>query len=143
MKITVSRIDKALPLPQYHSAGAAAFDLYSRLDMTVEPGTIALVPTNLVIATPPEHLLLVTLRSSTPRRKGLSHPAGIGVVDSDYRGPTDEVMVQVQNISAMPVKIERGERIGQAMIIATPRLQFEEIETPMAPSRGGFGSTGT
>ena len=143
MRIQISRIDKTLPLPQYHSAGAAAFDLYSRVDTTIQAGEIVLVPTNLVIATPPGHMLLVTLRSSTPRRKGLSHPAGIGVVDSDYRGPKDEVMVQVQNISGAPVKVERGERIGQAMVIATPRLEFEEIDAPDAPSRGGFGSTGT
>ncbi len=142
MQIQVSRIDKSLPLPQYHSDGAAAFDLYSRIDTTVSAGEIALVPTNLIIATPPGHMLLVTLRSSTPRRKGLSHPAGIGVVDSDYRGPKDEVMVQVQNITAAPVKIERGERIGQALIVATPRLEFAETETIDAPSRGGFGTTG-
>jgi len=142
MRISISRIDKTLPMPQYHSEGAAAFDLYSRTDVTIAPGEIVLVPTNLIVATPPGHMLLVTLRSSTPRRKGLSHPAGIGVVDSDYRGPKDEVMVQVQNISGTPVVVERSERIGQAMVIATPRLEFEEIDQPDAPSRGGFGSTG-
>lgn len=142
MRIEISRIDKTLPLPQYHSAGAAAFDLYSRLDLTVKPGEIVLVPTNMVVSTPPGHMLLVTLRSSTPRRKGLSAPAGIGVIDSDYRGPNDEVMVQVQNISGATVTIERGERIGQAMVMAAPRLEFTEIDRPNAPSRGGFGSTG-
>ena len=51
-------------------------------------------------------------------------------------------MVQVQNTSGKSVAIERGARIGQAMAIATPRLESAEIDQPDAPSRGGFGSTG-
>jgi len=143
MNITIKRIDKTLPLPAYHSAGAAAFDFYSRVDMTIAVGEIARIPTNFVIATPPGHTLIVCLRSSTPKRKGLSHPAGIGVVDSDYRGPNDEIMVQVHNISGAPVIIERGERIGQGFIAAAPRLEFTEVAEMDAPTRGGFGSTGT
>jgi dUTP pyrophosphatase len=142
MELRIKRIDPSLPLPAYHSEGAAAFDLYSRLDMTIAPGTLARIPANLIVETPPEHALIVALRSSTPKRKGLSHPAGIGVVDSDYRGPEDEVMVQVFNFTADPVTVERGERIAQAFISATPRLTFVETEQLDAPSRGGFGSTG-
>lgn len=142
MDIVVSRIDKSLPLPAYQSAGAAAFDLYSRVDIAIAPGEITLIPTNLVVAIPPGHMLLVALRSSTPRRKGLANPAGIGVVDSDYRGPKDEVMIQVQNITDAAVTVERGERIGQAMVVATPTLTFIEQDTIASPSRGGFGSTG-
>lgn len=144
MNVTIQRIDKSLPLPAYHSVEAAAFDVYSRLDITIAPGEIARIPTNLIIATPPGYALVIALRSSTPRRKGLAHPAGIGIVDPDYRGPEDEVMVQVQNISGVDVKIERGERIGQGMFVATPRVTFTETDEPMSEkSRGGFGTTGT
>lgn len=142
MQLRIKRIDTSLPLPDYHSEGAAAFDLYARIEMTIQPNEIARIPANLVVETPPDHALIVTLRSSTPKRKGLAHPAGIGVVDSDYRGPKDEVMVQVLNVSNAPVTVERGERIAQAFIAATPRLTFIEMEQLDAPSRGGFGTTG-
>lgn len=143
MNVTIKRVDETLPLPQYHSEGAAAFDLYARHDMEIAPGEIARIPANLIIATPPEYALVIALRSSTPKRKGLSHPAGIGIVDPDYRGPEDEVMVQVQNVTNQPVKIERGERIGQAMFVATPRVTFIESADQLSDkSRGGFGSTG-
>lgn len=144
MNVLIKRLDKSMPLPDYHSKEAAAFDLYSRVDMTIAPNEIGRIPTNFVIATPPGYALIVTLRSSSPKRKGLSHPAGIGIIDPDYCGPEDEVMVQVQNISGAPVKIERGERIGQAMFVATPRVTFTESdETKSDKSRGGFGTTGT
>lgn len=142
MEVEITRIDKTLPLPDYQSAGAAAFDLYSRVDMSINPGEIALIPTNLIIATPPGHALFVALRSSTPRRKQLIVPHGFGLIDPDYRGPKDEVMVQVYSISKEPVKIERGERIAQAFIIPTPRVTWNETEEASAPTRGGLGSTG-
>lgn len=144
MEIQITRIDKSLPLPAYHSKEAAAFDLYSRLDMTIAPGEIARIPSNLIVATPHGYALIVTLRSSSPKRKGLSHPGGIGIVDPDYCGPEDEVMMQVHNVSTVPVKIERGERIGQGMFVATPRVSFiESDQTAADTSRGGFGTTGT
>ncbi|MBI4122308.1 MAG: dUTP diphosphatase [Parcubacteria group bacterium] len=142
MKLTIKRIDNTLPLPAYHSDGAAAFDLYSRLDMVVQPDEVVRIPANLIIATPPGHALVITLRSSTPKKKGLSHPGGIGVIDPDYAGPTDEIMIQVHNVTDQPVSIARGERLAQALLVAAPRVSFEEAEEMTGLSRGGFGSTG-
>jgi dUTP pyrophosphatase len=66
---------------------------------------------------------------------------GIGVVDSDYSGPADEVKVEVYNVTAREVTLERGERIAQGFVLACPRVEWEESE-PAAGSRGGFGATG-
>lgn len=142
MEVHITRIDKTLPLPAYHSDGAAAFDLYSRVDMTIRPGEIALIPANVIIATPPGHALIVALRSSTPRRKSLIVPHGFGLIDPDYRGPQDEVMVQVYSIAKEPVRVERGERIAQAFIIPAPKVSWQETAEADAPTRGGLGSTG-
>ncbi|MEK7187322.1 MAG: hypothetical protein AAB691_00560, partial [Patescibacteria group bacterium] len=49
MKTKITRIDTALPLPEYQSAGAVAFDLYSREKMEIPPKEIRYVPTNLII----------------------------------------------------------------------------------------------
>lgn len=142
MKVKITRLDKALPLPSYQSAGAAGFDLLCREQRTVAPGEVALLPANVVVATPPGYMLLVAARSSTPRRKGLSVPHGIGVIDQDYRGPDDEIHVQVYNFSGQPVTVERGERIAQAIFMRVDRADWDEIDAIDAPTRGGFGSTG-
>ena len=69
-------------------------------------------------------------------------PHGIGIVDSDYCGPEDEVMVQVWNPNAEVVIVKRGDRIAQGVIVNTVQAQWEEVDEMDAPSRGGFGSTG-
>lgn len=142
MKVTIKRIDPSLPMPAYQTDGSAAFDLYSRLDVTAPPKKVTRVPANLVVETPPGHALILTLRSSSPSRKGFNHPGGIGIIDSDYRGPEDEIQVQVYNFTDQEVKIEKGERIAQAMFVEVPKVEFEEKDLSSESSRGGFGSTG-
>ncbi len=67
---------------------------------------------------------------------------GVGVIDSDYSGPADEVKIQVINVTDAPVRVAAGERIAQGMLLAAPRIEFVEAAAADGPSRGGFGSTG-
>lgn len=143
MKVSVIRIDTELPLPKYESAGAVGFDLITRETTTIEPGSIGLVPGNVIVQVPEGYALLIVPRSSLPRKKALVCPHSIGVIDQDYHGPNDELLVQVQNISAGPVTVERGERIAQGMFVKVETADWEEVDDHGAESRGGFGSTGT
>jgi len=130
-------------VPAYHSAGAAALDLVADEDATVAPGEVRLIGTGLVVRVPAGFFLAVVARSSLPIKKGLIVANGVGVVDSDYCGPDDEVKVEVLNTTTAPVAIARGERIAQAMVVPVPRVEWVEMdERDQAPSRGGFGATG-
>ncbi len=142
MQVSVQRIDTSLELPQYHSAGAAAFDLVARETVTVGPGEIALVPGNVIVKVPDGYALLLLPRSSLPRKKSLVFPHSVGLIDHDYHGPEDELRMQVQNIGAAPVTVERGERIAQGLFVKIDRAEWREVENHGAPTRGGFGSTG-
>jgi dUTP pyrophosphatase len=142
VSVTIHRLDPAVPMPAYQSAGAAGFDLASSVDMVVKPGEVALVPTGLVIEVPEGHLLGVFARSSTPLRRGLMVANGVGVVDPDYCGPKDEIKIEVFNFTASPVTIARGDRLAQGIILPFVRAEWLEGEVPEAPTRGGFGSTG-
>ncbi|MGV3517558.1 dUTP diphosphatase [Luteitalea sp.] len=128
--------------PQYQTPGAAAFDLAAAETVTVAPGRLALVPTGLVFAVPDGHFLAIVARSSLPRR-GLMVANGLGVLDSDYRGPADEARVLVLNYTDAPVTVAAGDRIAQAFVLRVPRVQFVPLAHDAgADSRGGFGSTG-
>ena len=140
--LRVRRVDPSLPLPVYQTAGSVGFDLVVREDTHVEPWEIALVPCNLIVQVPPGYMLLVTARSSTPRRKGLLVPHGVGVIDQDYCGPEDEIRAQVLNYTAGPVLVARGERIAQAILMPIARAELVEDDELPPESRGGFGSTG-
>ena len=82
LDVTIRRIDKALPLPTYATAGSVGFDLLCREDTEIAPRKLGLVPGNVIVQTPPGYMLLVTLRSSTPRRKGLLIPHELPVTAS-------------------------------------------------------------
>lgn len=142
MQVSIQRIDVSLPLPQYHSAGAIGFDIVTRETTVIEPGKIGLVPGNVIVRVPEGYALLIVPRSSLPRKKGLVCPHSIGVIDQDYHGPEDELMIQVQNITDKPVTVERGERIAQGLFVKVERAAWEEVDGHGASSRGGFGSTG-
>ncbi len=143
MQVSIQRIDTTLPLPQYESEGAVGFDLITRETTVVEPGKIALVPSNVIVKVPEGHMLIITPRSSLPRKKGLVCPHSIGIIDQDYHGPEDELLVQVQNITEEPVTVERGERIAQGLFVRIDQAEWKEVEEHDAETRGGFGSTGT
>jgi dUTP pyrophosphatase len=142
LRVRIRRLDPDLPLPEYATPGAVGFDLYCREDVVLAPGEIALLPTGVAIATPPGYMLLVTARSSTPRRKGLSVPHGVGVIDQDYCGDGDEIRCQVYNFTDAPTAVRRGERLAQGIFVRVDRAEWEEVPSLDSPTRGGFGSTG-
>ena len=142
MLVSVKRIDKELPLPVYETEGAAGFDFLARENKTIEPQQIVLIPGNVIVETPEGYMLAVVSRSSTPKKKGLMLPHGIGIIDSDYRGPDDEIWIQVYNFTDKPVVINRGDKIAQGIFIPVSQVEWREVDEMDAPTRGGGGSTG-
>ncbi len=141
MNIGIKRFDKSLPLPEYKSAGAAAFDASARVTVTIPALTVGYVPLNFALQLPESHWALLAARSSLHKR-GLSMANGIGVGDSDYRGDDDEYRAALFNFTDQPVTVERGDRIVQVVILQREKVEFTEHEKFAAPNRGGFGSTG-
>jgi dUTP pyrophosphatase len=143
LPVRIRRLDTTVPLPAYQTPGAAGFDLAASADVLIAPGTIALVPTGLVIEVPAGHFLGIFARSSTPLKKGLMVANGVGVIDQDYCGPADEVKIQVLNFTAAPVQVTRGDRIAQGLFIPVARAGWQEVDDDLRDgSRGGFGATG-
>ncbi|MFZ2357116.1 MAG: dUTP diphosphatase [Candidatus Omnitrophota bacterium] len=142
MKIKIKRLDQSLPLPQYHTPGSVAFDLSAREDATINPKEIKLIPTGLIVQTPPGYMLMLSSRSSLAIKKGLMMGNGVGIIDQDYCGPEDEIKIQLVNITEQPVEIKKGERLAQGMFVRVDTGEFEEVESLEKNSRGGFGGTG-
>lgn len=142
MKLKIKRIDKSIALPTYETPGSVGFDLVAREAVKIQPGSIELVPGNVIVQVPQGYALLLISRSSTPRKHGLMKPHGVGVIDQDYCGEGDEVMIQVYNFTKHPVTIERGVRIAQGLLVRVDRFELEEVDEVNGETRGGFGSTG-
>lgn len=142
MIVKIKRVDSSLPLPKHESAGAVAFDLIAREDTKIPSQQIVLIPSNNIIEVPEGYALVIAPRSSMPKKTGLNFPHSIGIVDQDYRGPEDEIKIQVYNYTDNEVEIKRGDRIAQAMFVPIAKAQWEELESvEHNQTRGGFGST--
>lgn len=142
MNIRIRRIDPFVQLPTYGTDGAAAFDLAAAENYNIPPGQIALIGTGLAIEVPPGYFLGIFARSSTPLKRGLMVANGVGIIDSDYCGPDDEIRVQVFNTRRVGVDIHKGDRIAQGIILPAQRVSWVEAGELAATTRGGFGSTG-
>lgn len=142
LHLRIHRLSASAELPQYATSGAAGFDLTACEDTTIQPGRTALVPTGLVIEVPAGMFLGIFARSSTPLKRGLLVANGVGVVDSDYCGATDEVKIAVLNFTADVVVVRAGDRIAQGILLPVTRVEWEEVRTVEKDARGGFGSTG-
>lgn len=140
-KVKIKRIDKSLPLPVYETSGSIGFDLLAREETLVQPGEIKRIPANVVVETPPGYMLILASRSSTPVKKGLTKPHGIGVIDQDYSGNEDELLIQVYNFTDQPTTVFKGEKIAQGVFTRADRLEFVEVDSMNNQTRGGFGST--
>jgi dUTP pyrophosphatase len=127
MRLKIRRLDSTVSLPSYGTSEAAGFDLASAHDLVVGARQIALVRTGLVIEVPSGYFLGIFARSSTPLKRGLLVANGVGVIDPDYSGPNDEIMIQVLNISDREVRIARGDRLAQGIVLPAPRVTWEEV----------------
>lgn len=142
MRLKIRRLDPTVALPGYGTNESAGFDLAAAHDLVIPAGEVALVRTGLVIEVPAGHFLGIFARSSTPLKRGLMVANGVGVVDSDYSGPNDEIMVQVLNFTGAPVQVTRGDRLAQGIVLPAPRVSWEEVSAIREAARGGFGATG-
>jgi len=140
--VRIKRLSPDARIPEYKTAGACAFDLAPIEEKTIQPGEIVGLKTGLVICVPEGYTFIIASRSSTPKKHHLSLPNGIGIVDNDYCGPEDEILLGVYNFGTEPVTVTKGQRLCQGLIIPIVKAVFEEVEQLDAPTRGGWGSTG-
>lgn len=142
MKLRIKRIDTTLPLPTYLTKGSVCFDLYSRIDISITSGKVVLIPTNLIVKVPKGYLLMIASRSSTPVKKGLLIPNGVGIIDQDYHGPDDEIKFIAYNFTDALINIKKGDRIAQACLVSIETADLVEVIEMNSKNRGGIGSTG-
>lgn len=142
MNIKIKRFDKSLPIPEYKTEGAAALDLYSREDVTIESGEVKLIPLNVAIEVPKGYFILLVNRSST-YKLGITCVNGVGIGDSDYCGDDDEYKFPALNYTKDTVTIEKGTRCCQMLILPIEQVNIKEVKHLNNTNRGGFGTTGT
>ena len=143
--VAVSRLPHGadLALPAYATPGSAGLDLLAAIsdDISLAPGSRALMPTGLAIALPEGYEAQVRPRSGLALKNGVTVLNSPGTIDADYRG---EIGVILINHGDAPFVVTRGMRIAQLTV--APVTQLSWVETTELPTTtrgmGGYGSTG-
>ena len=141
MKISFVKLDSELPTPGHAHPGDGGVDLYAREGVRLEPEAWTVVPTGIAVAIPGGYAGLVVPRSGLAARLGVGVVNGPGLVDAGYRG---EIKVILINHGAESLRLQRGERIAQLVVVPVVEQVFVEVdELPdSVRGEGGFGSTG-
>ena len=137
--------DKNINLPKRSTKYAAGYDVEAAEDTIIpafKPGVKpTLIPTGLKAYMQDDEMLCLYNRSSNPKKKGLVLANSVGIVDKDYYGNADNdghIMYAMWNFKNEDVKIEKGERIGQAIF---QKYLIADDDNAEGERKGGFGST--
>jgi len=142
VQISLLRLDPELPAPSYAHPGDAGADIHAAVEVTLQPGERALVPTGIALALPEGFVALVHPRSGLAARHGISIVNAPGTIDAGYRGEVKVCLVNTDTDE--PVTVRRGDRIAQLVIQRFETAAFVEVvDLPdSARGDGGYGSTG-
>ena len=142
LQVLITRLDESIPLPRYAKGGDAGADIVSRIDITIQPGERALVPTGISIALPDGYAAFVHPRSGLAIKHGVTMVNAPGTVDAGFRGELQCIMINHDPQESITFK--KGDRIAQLVIQKVERAEFVEVQNLPGSGRGtgGFGSTG-
>ena len=96
---------------------------------------------NVAVKIPDGYFAMLVTRSST-HKLGLMSINGIGVMDQDYCGDNDEYHFAAYNFTDHVVKVEKGTRLTQIVLVKYEKFDIEEVAKMEDSDRGGFGTTG-
>ncbi|MEG2933693.1 MAG: dUTP diphosphatase [Gordonibacter sp.] len=142
LSVPLKNLDPELPAPQCAYAGDGAVDLRATRDDILQPFERKLVPCGIAVAIPVGYAGFVLPRSGLAIKHGISLVNAPGLIDSNYRGEIQAVLVNLD--PHKPFAIKRGDRVAQLAIMCVEEVHFESCEMLPATERGegGFGSSG-
>ena len=130
--------------PEYAYESDSGFDLKSTEERWIQPQDRKLIPTGLCFDIPDGFEIQVRSKSGLALKQGLMVLNSPGTVDSGYQG---EVKVIIFNTTNERIKIEKGQKIAQAVLCPVVNgkwvnlVKVEEIGEKDRNDKG-FGSTG-
>ena len=137
MIVNVTLDDGAVMPHRAHSADAG-YDLFSREDAVIYPNAGGIFDTGVHVAIPEGYVGFLKSKSGLNVKHSIQSE---GVIDSGYTG---SIHVKLFNHGSKAVRIEKGQKISQLVIlpIITPELELVDSLEDTERGANGFGSTG-
>ena len=128
-------------MPKRATKHIAGYDIYSPIDITIEPKSMEMIWTNIKAKFESDEVLLLCVTSGMGKH-GIMVANTIGVIDCDYYsnvGNDGNLGFRLYNFSNEPYVIKVGDKIGQGIFMKYLTVDDEEEITDERV--GGFGST--
>lgn len=143
MRVRVKKLHPDAIIPKYAKHGDAGMDIHTVTRGEADKYGNMVYKTGLAFEIPDGHVGLIYPRSSVSKTPH-SLRNHVGVIDSGYRGEIIFKFGWVGSSSDEVQVYDKGDRIGQIMIMPYPKVEFVEANELNETDRGtgGFGSTG-
>lgn len=139
MKIKIKYLADITPIKK--EKGGDLVDLRCAEEVHMKKGEYKLIPLGVAMELPTDYEAHIYSRSSTPSKWGIISANSVGIVDSAYRGDSDQWFYPA--IAVRDTVIPFDTRIAQFKIVHNqPEFIFEQVEHLDNVNRGGIGSTG-
>ena len=128
-------------MPQRATKHSAGYDIYSPIDITIEPKQMQMIWTNIKAKFNTNEVLLLCVTSGMGKH-GIMLANTIGVIDCDYYGNVSNdgnLGFRLYNFSDEPYNIKTGDKIGQGIFVNFLTVEDEKEITETRV--GGYGST--
>lgn len=128
-------------MPVRATKTSAGYDMYSPIDIVIEPQKMEMIWTNVKAKFGADEVLLLCVTSGMGKY-GIMLSNTLGVIDCDYYGnKTNDgnIGVRLYNFSDKPYVIKAGDKICQGMFMKFLTVDDEQEITNERV--GGFGST--
>lgn len=131
-------LDNGAMMPERAHDLDAGIDLRTPIAAEIPPQGSVVVDTGVHMAIPMGYAGLLCGRSGLNIKHGVTCD---GVIDAGYTG---SIRVKLYNHGEEPYMVERGDKVGQVLIIPVVSLDLVRVDSLAVTARGnnGFGSTG-
>lgn len=138
--LKVKLLSENAKMPTRGTPGSSGLDVYTPIDVFIQPRKDVLIPLDLAFEIPFGWDLSVYNKSGIATKKKLDR--GADLIDSDYRG---NCHIHFFNNSDECVQFKKGDKISQLVMREVWMGELVQVDELSDTERGegGFGSTGT
>ena len=132
------KLDKGAYMPERAHATDAGADIRTPEDVLVRAKDSAVVRTGVHVELPPNTVGMLKSKSGLNVHNDI---VSEGVIDEGYTG---EIVVKLHNLGDTPLRLARGTKITQLVVMPVLYEAFEQADGITGGERGdnGFGSSG-
>ena len=115
-------------------------DLHTAEDVDLKAGDFKLINMGISMKVEKGYWIQLVPRSSTFKNYGIIQTNSFGVIDTDYCGDDDYIMMPIY--ATKDITIPANTRICQFRLVKDIPTEIEVVEKLDDKNRGGFGSSG-